>query len=376
MFLALRELWFARGRFVLMGTVVALIALLMTLLSGLSVGLAQDGVSGLQRIPATSFAFEQGVSTDSAFSRSVVGDAQVAAWQAQPGVLSATPFGNTLANARTDRGLEIDFALFGVKRGSFLDPDVATGSRLGDGNEIVISRTAADAGITVGDTVILEPSGTELTVVGILADQHTFGHVDVGYVPLRVWQEVRAGMRPGDVVPAHVYEEFTAVAVEADPASPPDLAAGDAAAGTTSLTREQSFAASPGYSAETSTLSLIQVFLYGISALVIGAFFTVLTIQRRHEIAVLRAMGASSGYVLRDSLAQSAVLLVASTAVGMALGLAGGAAIESTPMPFALEAGPIAGAAVALVVTGLIGAAAAVVRVVRVDPLAALGAHR
>ena len=38
MFLALRELRFARGRFALMGSVVALIAILMVLLSGLSVG--------------------------------------------------------------------------------------------------------------------------------------------------------------------------------------------------------------------------------------------------------------------------------------------------------------------------------------------------
>jgi hypothetical protein len=37
--------------------------------------------------------------------------------------------------------------------------------------------------------------------------------------------------------------------------------------GATSLTREQSYAASPGYTAETSTLTLIQVFPYAISAL-------------------------------------------------------------------------------------------------------------
>lgn len=376
MFLARRELWFARGRFLLMGAVVALIALLMTLLSGLAVGLSQDGVSGLQQVPATSFAFEQGVSTDSAFSRSVVGPSQVQAWQSQPAVRAAAPFGNTLANARTNRGVEIDLALFGVQVGSFMDPEVADGRRLGTGSDIVVSKTAADAGVAVGDTVTLEPSGTELTVTGVLADQHTFGHVDVGYVPLRTWQEVKAGVRAGDVVPEHVYQEFTAVAVEAEPGQSPDLTAGDAAAGTTSLTREQSYAASPGYTAETSTLTLIQVFLYAISALVIGAFFTVLTIQRRHEIAVLRAMGASTGYVLRDSLAQSLGLLLAATSVGIAVGVACGAAIESTSMPFSLEAGPVSAAAIALVLTGLLGAAAAVVRVVRVDPLNALGASR
>ena len=86
------------------------------------------------------------------------------------------------------------------------------------------------------------------------------------------------------------------------------------------MTLEESYGASPGYTAETSTLQLIQGFLYAISALVVGAFFTVLTIQRKQEIAVLRAMGASTGYLLRDSLVQSFVLLVVSAGVGVGIG--------------------------------------------------------
>src|SRR5690606_4523272 len=91
MFLALRELRFARGRFALMGAVVALIAILVVLLSGLSVGLANDGVSGLQRMSATSFAFQQDVSTDAAFSRSVVEEDAVDVWADQEGVVAAAP---------------------------------------------------------------------------------------------------------------------------------------------------------------------------------------------------------------------------------------------------------------------------------------------
>lgn len=376
MFLAFRELAFAKGRFLLMGLVVGLIALLMVLLSGLSVGLVNDGVSGLHRMPVTSFAFEEGVAKGSAFSRSLVDRTAVDVWRSQPGVADAAPFGNTLANARSDGGVEIDLALFGVEVGSFIDPDVALGARLAGEGEVVISPTAAEEGIDIGDRIRVEPAGTELRVVGILADQHTFGHVDVGYVPLRTWQEVRAGVRPGDAVPEHVYQEVTAVAVRADDGGALDLVAGDAAAGTTSMTLEASYGASPGFTAETSTLMLIQAFLFAISALVVGAFFTVLTIQRTPEIAVLRALGASTRYLLADSLTQSLVLLVVSTAVGVGLGLAVGALISSTPMPFALSAEPIASASILLVLLGLLGAAVAVIRIARVDPLTALGANR
>lgn len=376
MFLAIRELSFARGRFALMGVVVALIALLTVLLSGLSVGLVNDGVSGLMRLPVTSLAFQHGVAKDTAFSRSVVSVEAVETWAAQPGVAAAAPFGNTLVNGKTNQGVEIDLALFGVEVGSFLDPDVAQGRRLAGPGEVVISATAAEEGIAVGDTIRLEPVGTVLTVVGILADQHTYGHVDVGYLPLRTWQEVRAGVRAGDVPPDRIYHEITAVAVRAAAGAKVDLAAGDQAAGTTSMTREESYGASPGYTAETSTLQLIQGFLYVISALVVGAFFTVLTVQRRHEIAVLRALGASTRYLLRDSLLQSVVLLVLSAGAGVAIGVGAGAAISATPMPFVLEAGSILSATALLVVLGVVGAAVAVLRITRVDPLTALGGNR
>ncbi|GAA3533205.1 ABC transporter permease [Nocardioides daeguensis] len=374
MFLALREIAFARGRFALMGSVVALIAILMVLLSGLSVGLVNDGVSGLQRMSATSFAFQKDVSKDAAFSRSLIDREAVDVWARQDGVEEAAPFGNALVNGKTDHDVAIDLALFGIELDSFLAPRVAEGAGLsGAPDEVVLSATAAEEGVKVGDVITVEQTGAQLRVVGVLADQHTFGHVDVGYLPLRTWQEIRAGVREGDQVPDRVYREITAVAVLGEDV---DLAAGDKAAGTTSMTTKQSYGASPGYTAETSTLQLIQVFLYAISALVVGAFFTVLTIQRRPEISVMRAMGAKTAYLVRDSIVQSLILLALAAAVGVGIGLALGAVIGSTPMPFALEAGPIAVATAFLVALGLVGATVAVVRIVRVDPLTALGGNR
>lgn len=87
-------------------------------------------------------------------------------------------------------------------------------------------------------------------------------------------------------------------------------------------------------------------------------------------------MGATSGYLVRDTVAQAAVVLVVSTGVGVLVGLGVGALLSGSAMPFALEAGPITGAALALVVLGLLGAAAAATRISRIDPLTALGGQR
>ncbi|TWD29723.1 hypothetical protein FB570_101647 [Streptomyces sp. T12] len=99
MFLALRDLRFARGRFALMGAVVALIAVLGVLLSGLASGLADAGISGLRALPVTHLAFDE-KATGEQFSRSTVEQEDWEAWSEAPGVKRAEPFGNALVNAR------------------------------------------------------------------------------------------------------------------------------------------------------------------------------------------------------------------------------------------------------------------------------------
>ena len=76
----------------------------------------------------------------------------------------------------------------------------------------------------------------------------------------------------------------------------------------------------PAYSSEHGSLLMMQAFLYGIGALVVIAFLTVWSIQRTREVAILRALGASRGWVLRDALAQSAAVLLGGTALGLVLG--------------------------------------------------------
>ncbi|MGX1700910.1 ABC transporter permease [Microbacterium sp. NPDC055357] len=363
-----------------MGVVIALISVLVVLLSGLSSGLVNDGVSGLKAMPASAFAFDEGTMKDNAFSRSVVDDEQLAVWQEADGIAEAEPMGVNIVNGVTDDGTQIDLTLFGVEPGGFLAPAVSTGEGLGSLGGIVVSEPLRDEGIELGTVVTLDRLDIELTVVGFTEGQATFGHVDVAYLPLDTWRLMAAGQaQPGEPTAAQVdamdFPYASVVALLAEDGAKPDYELVDADAGTTTMTLTESFNASPGYEAETLTLSMIQVFLYAICALVVGAFFTVWTIQRSHDIAVLRAVGASSNYLLRDSLAQAAILLFGFTALGVAAGIGLGAAMPAA-MPFDLELVPIAIASATTIALGLIGAAIAVLRIARVDPLRALGGQR
>ena len=380
MFLALRELRFARGRFALMGTVIALISVLVVLLSGLSAGLVNDGVSGLKAMPVTAFAFDEGTMKDNAFSRSVIDDDQLQAWQDAPDIAKAEPMGVNIINTATDDGTQIDLTLFGVEPGGFVAPAVSAGDELGPLDGIIVSEPLRDEGVEIGTVVTVDRLDLDLTVIGFTEGQATFGHVNVAYAPLDTWRLMAAGLtEPGaptqEQVDAMDFPYASVVALQVDDETAPDFSAIDEQASTSTMTLTESFNASPGYEAETLTVGMIQVFLYVICALVVGAFFMVWTIQRSHDIAILRAMGASSRYLVRDSLTQAAILLVGFTAIGVALGVALGTAMPDG-MPFDLEAAPIALASGLTIVLGMVGATIAVLRITRVDPLEALGGQR
>lgn len=376
MFLALRELAFARTRFGLMGAVIALIAVLMVLLSGLSSGLVVDGVSGLMRSPVDAVAFSEGTKTDSAFTRSEVTAAQARTWSEQDDVADAELLGTSIVNAKNDDGTALDLTLFGVVPDGFVVPEAADGRGLTAPGDAVLSSSARDEGVEIGDVITLDRLGTTLTVVGFTADQRTFGHVDIAFVPLSTWQEVHAGTTAGEQPDPAAYDVASVVALRGVDGQTPDLAAGDAAAGTSARTLEAAFDSSPGYSAELMTMQLIKAFLYAISALVVGAFFTLWTVQRTRELAVMRAMGASTRFLLTDGVLQAAILLVVSLTVGVSVGLVFGSLLEGTGMPFALETGPILTGAGLLLGLGLAGAAVATVRIASIDPVTALGENR
>lgn len=92
MFVAWRDLRFAKGRFALMGTVVVLITLLVGLLSGLTAGLARENTSAVTGLPADHIAFAAPPGgRPVSFTNSSVNEGQWARWARQPGVTGAHP---------------------------------------------------------------------------------------------------------------------------------------------------------------------------------------------------------------------------------------------------------------------------------------------
>ncbi|MEU3017374.1 ABC transporter permease [Nocardiopsis sp. NPDC007018] len=365
MFVALRDIRFARGRFVLMGAVVALITLLIVLLSGLTAGLADQSTSAVARLPADRVAFGttgDGVPEES-FGDSAVTRDQVDAWSRAEGVEWSEPLGVTQTRAELGGGDGAAVALFGAVPGGALAPD-----GLEPGPGLVMSQdVAGEFGVGVGDEVSV--SGTGLTVTAVASTGH-HSHLPVVWTDLDVWEGIdpRARHAEGDDAPV-------ATVVAARGVDTTAAVRADEEAATVSTTLSGSLRAIGSFSSENGSLVTMQAFLYVISALVVGAFLTVWTVQRGGDIAILKALGGSTRYLLRDALAQALVVLLAGSAVGGALGVGLGA-LAGAVLPFSLTAATTLGPVAAMVVLGMLGAVLAVRRITSVDPLTALGGVR
>ncbi|MEU2024584.1 ABC transporter permease [Streptomyces sp. NPDC016469] len=357
MFVAWRDLRFAKGRFALMGTVIVLITLLVGLLSGLTAGLARENTSAVTGLNADHLAFAAPPAGRAvSFTDSSVGQDAVRAWARQPGVESAHPLGIRTLNATAGTGERTAaVSAFGVEPGSGLAP-----ARVGPG-EVVLSGAGADElGVRPGDRLTL--GGREATVAAVAGDA-SYSHTPVVWTDLADWR--RSGAGDG---------RATVIALATSGAA--DLAAGDRAAGTRTLSLDDSLTAIGSYQAENGSLQLMRGFLFAISALVIGAFFTVWTIQRGGDVAVLKALGASTPYLLRDALGQAVVMLVVGTGLGTALASGIGALVSGGAVPFVLDAATVLVPAAVMIALGAAGAALSIRRITAVDPLTALGSAR
>ena len=373
MFVAWRDLRFARGRFLLIGAVVALITLLVGFLSGLTGGLASQNISAVLALPGDRLVLAEPESGEPSFSSSTLSDETVDAWQGAAGVDSAIPVGISQSRAESaDSDGTVGVALFGLPEaigsgsGTGTGGGTSTGGELAQlvpaaNDEIGLSAGAAkDLNVAVGDTVTI--TGTEFTVATIGGDSW-YSHTPVVALTPDAWAE--ADTRVGGS------GEATVIAASGDA----DWDAIAESTGTSAKSTIASLTALETFRSEIGSLGLMIALLFGISALVVGAFFTVWTMQRSADVAVLKALGATTGSLVRDSLGQALIVLVLGIGVGLGA-VVGLGTLAGQALPFMLSPLTTLAPAAIMTVLGLAGAAVALRTVTKADPLTALGSHR
>lgn len=343
MFIGIRDLRHAKGRFGLIAAVIALLTFMVVALSALTAGLQNQSISAVDRLPGKTIVLQSPAGssapslTESSLDAATVD--RIVAGASESAELGVT-------RSRVDHGdAGAAVTVFGADPS--LMPAAETGGLPGPDQILLGATQATELGVGVGDEVVVGGRPLEVSGMGPAGD---FSHSPVGYVGLDTWRAMSHGEYAGAVI---LWSDAPEVA------------------GTTALPMSEVISAVPGYSSEHGSLLAIQVMLLAISALVTGAFFAVWTQQRLADLAVVRAMGASRGYLFRDGIGQAGLVLLIGEALGAALALGLIAAIADR-LPVALSVSGVLVPVAVMAVLGLVGATLAVRRVTTVDPLVAM----
>ncbi len=357
MFVAWRDLRFARGRFLLITAVVALMCVMVGFLSGLTGGLAWQNVSGVLGLHGDRVVLAPATSSGApSFADSQVSTAQEADLVAAVRGAEVEPLGigQLRAVAGDDRAA---VAVIGASEAVLADAPSRDGA-------VVIAAPAATAlGVEAGDTVAI--AGVDFEVEAVVGDLW-YSHTPVVRTTIADWRALAAAT--GVAAP-------NATALVVTGAADADWSAIGAATETVSQTPLLALQWLPAFRSEIGSLLLMVALLFGISALVVGAFFAVWTLQRIGDIAVLKALGASDAALRVDALGQAILVLVAGAAVGFGLVAVLGLLLGGA-LPFLVSPLTTLLPAAAMLVLGLAGAALSLRGVTAADPLTALGSAR
>jgi putative ABC transport system permease protein len=137
-------------------------------------------------------------------------------------------------------------------------------------------------------------------------------------------------------------------------------------------TQQEAIDALPAASQQKTTLNGIVYTTFAVAAIVVGLFFALVTLEKRSQFAVLKAIGMPNRALVVALFTQAVVSSVVGFVIGYVL-LRLAALVIPASVPALFLFGTAATVAVVTVVMGAIGAVFSFRRVVRIDPASALG---
>ena len=369
--LALAEIRRRRGRWASITGAVAFIVFLVLVLAALADGLWNGATGALRNSDADAYVYSADGRRSLIRSRlPIETGAQVAA---VPGVADVGALGILLATAATD-GDPFDIAVIGHLPGRPGEPTSLTDGRALDRDQPftgLADESLRDEGISLGDSVMLTGSDQPIEVIGFVTDSQYLLAGSL-WVRLETWQALRFEVRPETIGRGPVVQ---AIPMTTDGSRPLDevAAAIDETLGTTeTVTPTEAILALPGVDQQESTFGAIIVVSFVVVGIVIALFFALITLEKRGQLAILKAIGSSNLLLLGGVLLQALIATVAGYVLGFGL-----SRLLAFLLPPAVPIEFVPGTAVSLflatIAMGALGAVFSFRRIIRIDPASALG---
>ena len=358
MFLAINEIKDAKLRYSLIVGLLTLVSYLMFFLSGLAFGLIDQNRSSIDHWKSDTVLLSSEANKTIGLSNLKLSDKESLSAD------NVEPFSQLVTVAMTEKNsneaVKQKVSIFGVNNGSFLIPPVIQGRTFEAKNEVVIEKSLSEKeGYSIGDTIKTANSDTELKIVGY-TEKSRFNVAPVIYMNINDFQVLKYGDKKSIDKP--IINAF--------------VVKGELKDYDSSIFQKVSIAdfinELPGYSAQILTFGLMIGFLIVISAIIIGIFMYVLTIQKTPIFGIMKAQGISNRIIGTSVLSQTFLLSL----VGSILGLVG-TWVTSLVLPSAV---PFLGNGlyysiifVSLIIFSLVGTLFSVLAIRKIDPLKAIG---
>ncbi|WP_027108528.1 ABC transporter permease [Lacticigenium naphthae] len=371
MVLALKELLYSKGRFIMIGFIIVLISWLVFILSGLGTGLSALSTGVVSQADITGIVFEEG--SEYSLSKSNISSSLSEEVSKQEGVTDTaeiSTFNTSVRKEGTANENEkiTDVVLIGIEPNSFMQPDIVEGStwNTSEQTQVIADASLQSEGYSIGDSIEFSGTDKAVTIVGF-TENKTLYHQSALYAQTDDFRDIRFS-EPELANGAE--DSVSGIAIQGDEVNMAALS--EPGSGIEYGTKEETIKAIPGYVAENATIMMMLWFLMIISAFILGVFFYVLTNQKTHQFGVLKAIGGSNGFIMRSVVSQVFVLSLISILLGIGLTYLTVLALPET-MPFQLETNMVVIYSAVLLVISVLSSLFSVARISKIDPLTALG---
>jgi len=375
-YLAIKEVFRNRGRFLLVSLVIALITLLVLFIAALGEGLANGNRQYVANLDADLIVFLD--KSDYIISSSRLNTNTIRSVRRIDGVADAGPI-YTSSTEIVSTIVPLKVSLLAADPGHPGMPPLIEGRdfRGGSASEVVIDRgVALRSDINVGDEIeIRSTQGVDdkffrLTVVGVVDGQSYFFQPTI-FAPSVTWENIRP-QSEADLNSDTAYPNIIAVKLT-DPGHIEivknriieGVKNTEVADITTTINNI------PGYSAQQGTVQTQGFFTLLIGVLVIGGFFQIQILQKVPQIGVLKAIGSSNGVVGWAAVIQIVVVTAMGVAIGGGLTYLFSLGLPPT-IPFVFNGVRSLVAIILLLLIGPLGGMVSIVYAVRIEPLKAL----
>lgn len=348
--IAFNELKFYKFKYLLIAFIVVLLASMVLFISGLAKGLGRENISMIDQFKSEQFVIQK--DADQQIQRSNISPQQQ---QEIEKVVKSKPLKVSMTTAEY-KNTNSDL-LFATMPKSEL-PTLKTGHSPKKDNEVALNSKLEGEGLQVGDTIKIKGKDQAFKITGF------FNHAMYAHTDLAVVTDPGLNHVTGDKSPISMY--FLNDVSQSNQQKLKDIN------GISIVNKKALTDGIPSYQAEQAPLNMMIVSLFVITAIVLTAFFYVMTIQKTSEIGILKAIGIKTSHLLSALLIQ--ILFVTLLGVVIALGIISIlSAFMPVTMPFHLTIQLMGLMVIVFIGVAIIGALLSLVRVLKVDPIEAIG---